>query len=72
MERIEGDTVDMSEWDKFEFHDIILYWDDRKSETKSDIRRCLGVYHHDGSVLCYYILSEKGAVRSSANILWKR
>ena len=27
MERITGDTVDISEWTDFEFYDLCWYWD---------------------------------------------
>lgn len=62
MQRLTGDTTDISEWLDFEFYDLVKYWDDRDDENKSSIGRWLGVSHHVGSALCYWILTNKGTV----------
>ena len=34
LEKLTGDTVDISEWIDFEFYDLVWYWDDREDESK--------------------------------------
>ena len=68
LERITGDTVDISEWLEFEFYDIVRYWDNRENETKDSVGRWLGVSHHVGSALCYWILTNKGTVISRTTV----
>lgn len=62
------DTIDISEWIEFDFYDLVVYWDDRESETKQSIERWLGPSHHMGSALCYYILTEKATVISGTSV----
>jgi len=64
LEVLTWDTIDISEWTEFEFHYLVSYWDNRDSEAKENIGRWLGVSHHVGSALCYYILTEKATVLS--------
>lgn len=68
LERITGDTVDISEWLEFEFYDLIRYWDTRDSDNKSSIGRWLGISHHVGSALCYWILTNTGKVLSRTTV----
>ena len=68
MEALTGDTIDISEWIEFEFYDLVVYWDDRESETKQGIGRWLGPSHHVGSALCYYILTDKATVISRTSV----
>ena len=42
--------------------------DDRSDEHKPSIGRWLGVFHHVGSALCYYILTDKGEVISRTTV----
>ena len=62
LQRLTGDTTDILEWLDFEFYDLVKYWDDRDDENKSSIGRWLGVSHHVGNALCYWILTNKGTV----------
>jgi len=68
LEALTGDTVDISEYIKFEFYDLVLYWDDRDNENRQSIGRWLGPSHHIGSALCYYILTEKATVLSRPSV----
>lgn len=68
LERLTGDTIDISEWIDFEFYDLVWYWDDRSDESKAKVGRWLGVSHHIGSALCYYILTDKGEVISRTTV----
>ena len=68
MEKLTGDTIDISEWLDFEFYDLVWLWDDRENENKPSIGCWLGVSHHVGSALCYYILTDKGEVISRTTV----
>ncbi len=68
LERITGDTIDISEWVDFEFYDICWYWDPSGGDEKRKIGRWLGVSHHVGSALCYFIVTEKGQVISRTSV----
>ena len=68
MQRLTGDTTDISEWIDFEFYDLVKYWDDRSDENKSSIGRWLGVSHHVGSALCYWILTNKRTIISRTTV----
>ena len=58
MERITGDTLDISEWTDFEFYDLCWYWDTPNDREKPKLGRWLGVSHCIGSLLCYWILND--------------
>ena len=64
MEKLTGDTIDISEWLDFEFYDLVWFWDDRDNENKPSI----GCSHHVGSTLCFYILADKGEVISRTTV----
>jgi len=68
LEALKGDTIDISDWTEFEFYGLVLYWDNRDNEAKQNIGRWLGVSHHVGSALCYYILTERTTVLSRTTI----
>ena len=68
LERLTGDTIDISEWLDFEFYDLVWYWDVRDGESKPSVGRWLGVSHHIGSALCYYILTNKGEAISRTTV----
>ena len=62
MERITGDTPDISEWLEFEFYDLCWFWDNQQDSSEPKLGRWLGVSHRVGSALCYWILSDTGKV----------
>ena len=68
IERITGDTIDISEWLDFEFWDICWYWDPAGGDEKRQIGRWLGVSHHIGSALCYFIATASGKVISRTSV----
>ena len=68
LEVLTGDTTDISEWIEFEFYDLVYFWDDRDKEHKPSIGRWLGVSHHVGSALCYWILTEKATIISRTTV----
>ena len=66
LERISGDSIDISDFLDFELYDPVYYWDEQmKIES---IGRWLGVAHHVGSALCYWILNEKGNVIARSTV----
>lgn len=62
IERLTGDTVDISEWIDFEFYDLCWYWEVPDDGENPMIGRWLGVSHRVGSAMCYWILTSKGNV----------
>ena len=62
IERVTGDTPDISEWLDFEFYDIVHYWDVPNDWDNPKIGRWLGVSHRVGSAMCYWILTSTGKV----------
>ena len=68
LEKITGDTPEISDWLEFEFYDLVRYWDNREDEEKDNVGRWLGVAHRIGSALCYWILTEKGTVISRTTV----
>ena len=62
IERITGNTTDISEWLEFEFYDLCWYWDLPNDWDNPKIGRWLGVSHRVGSALCYWILTENAKV----------
>ena len=68
MERITGDTPDISEWLEFEFYDICWYWDNQQDSNEPKIGRWLGVSHRVGSALCYWVLADTGNVLARTTV----
>lgn len=68
LERITGDTIDISEWTDFEFYDLIWFWDTPYTEENPCIGRWLGVAHRVGSALCYWVLKPNGQVIARSTV----
>jgi hypothetical protein len=68
LERVTGDSTDISEWLEFEFYDLCWYWDNQQDTKEAKIGRWLGVSHRVGSALCYWILTEKGQILSRTTV----
>ena len=68
LERITGDTPDISEWLDFEFYDQVWYWDNQHDSKEPKIGRWLGVAHRVGSALCYWVLSDKGQIYARTTV----
>lgn len=63
LERLTGDTPDISEWMDFGFYDLVWYHDQPHPDLTDDSRklgRWLGVSHRVGSDLCYWIMTVAG------------
>ena len=45
---------------KFEFYNLVWFWNNHSDYTKTILGRWLGVSHRVGIALCYWILSDKG------------
>ena len=43
MEILTGDTIDISEWMKFDFYNLFWYWDNRNDKAKIKIGRYIVV-----------------------------
>ena len=68
LERITGDTPDISEWIEFEFYDMVWYWDNQHDSKEPKLGRWLGIAHRVGSALCYWILSDKGNIYARTTV----
>ncbi|KAI2498321.1 Reverse transcriptase (RNA-dependent DNA polymerase) [Fragilaria crotonensis] len=65
IEKILGQTVDISEWLDFDFYDRVWYWDHHKTDMNNEqarIGRWLGIAHRVGSDMTYWILTRAGHV----------
>jgi hypothetical protein len=61
VERLTGNSVDISEWLDFEFYDIVWYWDGpNRTDENPKLGRWLGIAHRIGSNMCYWVLNDKG------------
>ncbi|KAI2489369.1 hypothetical protein MHU86_25224 [Fragilaria crotonensis] len=71
VERLTGDTVDISEWLDFYFYDRVSYWDEKKMDMTDDqakIGRWLGIAHRVGSNMTYWILTESGTAIARSTV----
>ena len=71
IERISGDTIDISDWLDFDFYDIAWYWDQKKmdmNDKQARICRWLGIAHRVGSDMTYWILTETGNVTARSTV----
>ena len=65
VERITGNTPDISEWVDFAFYDLVWYHNNDKVDATDEqvhLGRWLGIAHRIGSDLCYWILTKSGKV----------
>ena len=68
MERITGDTLDISECTDLEFYDLCWYWDTTNDWENPKLGRWLGVSHRISSSLWYWILNDIGTVLASTTV----
>lgn len=71
LERITGNTIDISEWLDFDFYDRVWYWDAKKmdmTDEQARIGRWLGISHRVGSDMTYWILTESGNVIARSTV----
>jgi hypothetical protein len=70
-EEVTGQTPDISEWTDFEMWGLVWFWDQAKVDLGVDNRRLgqwLGVLHHVGSNLSYWIITNSGKVLSRTTV----
>ena len=71
IERVMGQTVDISEWLDFDFYDRVWYWDQKKvdmNDEQARIGRWLGIAHRIGSDMTYWILTKAGHVIARSTV----
>ena len=71
IERVMGQTVDISEWLDFDFYDRVWYWDHQKTDMNNEqakIGRWLGIAHRIGSDMTYWVLTEAGHVIARSTV----
>ena len=71
IERLTGETPNISEWIDFQFFDIVWYHDNTKADTSDEHRHLgfwLGIAHRIGSDLCYWILTKAGKVLARTTV----
>ena len=68
IERITGDTPDISEWLDFEFYSPVWFWDNPDAAENPVVGRWLGVAHRIGSDMCYWVLKSNGHVLSRTTV----
>jgi hypothetical protein len=68
IERITGETPDISEWLDFDIYDLVWIWDNPNSEANPRLARWLGVAHRIGSDLCYWIINGEGNIMARTTV----
>ena len=71
IEKVLGQTVDISEWLDFDFYDRVWYWDHQKTDMNNEqtrIGRWLGIAHRIGSDMTYWILTNAGHVIARSTV----
>ena len=71
LEKLTGETIDISEWLDFDFYDRVWYWDEKKmdmTEEQAKIGRWIGISHRVGSDMTYWILTESGKVIARSTV----
>ena len=66
IEKVTGDTVDITEWLDFSFYDLVWFWDDPKEPAT--LGRWLGVSHRIGSALCYWVIKKNGYIEARTTV----
>ena len=61
LEKITGDTINLSEYLGFDFYDMVWYWDTLSGEKGKALPvRRIGISHRVGAGMCYWILNKQG------------
>jgi hypothetical protein len=68
IERITGETPDISERLDFDIYDLVWVWDSPNAEVNPRLARWLGVAHRIGSDLCYWVINDKGNVMARTTV----
>jgi hypothetical protein len=71
-EEVTGQTPDISKWLDFEFYDLIWWLDCPTKPNFTDatrrLARWLGISHHVGSNLRYWLITESGKIISKTSV----
>ena len=54
--------MDICEWLEFQFYGIFWFWNNQSDDKNPILKQLLVVSQMAGSVLCYWILGDKGKV----------
>jgi len=70
LEILTGNTPDISEWLDFAFYDMVWYHipGNDMSTASRKLGRWLGISHHVGSDMCYWILPQSGRVVATTTV----
>ena len=69
LEKITGDTIDLSEYLDFDVYDPVWYWGTPSGEKgEALLGRCLGISHIVSAGMCYWVLNEQGNVISRSKL----
>ena len=68
MERIKGDTVNISKWTDYYFYDLYWYWATPNDWDNPNLGGWLGVYHRICRSLCCLILNNIGTVLANITV----
>ena len=68
LERLTGDTIDISEWLEFYLYDIVWFWNKQSYYTKPTLVQWLGLSHRVVIVLQYCIINVKWDVISRTTV----
>jgi hypothetical protein len=71
-EEVTGQTPDISEWLDFKFYDLVWWWHLPSKPNVTDnpqrLAHWLGVSHHVGSDLCYWLVTDTGKLVSNSSV----
>ena len=69
MEKITGDTIDLSEKVDLYFYDLVWYWDTLSGEKGEDLPgRWLVILHRADAGMCYWVTNKQGNVISRSTV----
>jgi hypothetical protein len=64
-----GETPDISEYACFHWYQPVWYLDNATfSESRKHLERWLGVSHHVGQAMCFWLLTESGTIISRSSV----
>ena len=69
IERLTGDTPDVSEWIDFDLYDRVWFWDAPGRVENPKPGRWLGVSHWISGALCYWVVDSLGHIFSRTMVL---
>ena len=66
LEKVTGDTPDISEYLDFDFYDPVWYLHETGEEPQ--IGRWLGIAHRTGGAMCYFVLTQTARVLQRTSV----